>query len=317
MFSTKVGIPVAKVVGNPDYDLILVKLEEPDKPVALKKSSGKKLSDFAASRLRGKGEDISDSDIDSDDDIFSVLSEDEIHRATRTTRKLSTSDYPGGKMKRMKDKLSRQISIHEGFITPVPNIDAQRDVLYVAGPSGSGKSTYVRRYLINYLKIFPDRSIHIFSCVDSDKAFDDLPNVNRIVIDPSLALYNMADFKESCVVFDDIDVIADTKTKNIMQNLRDQTLEIGRHNSITVCATSHQLTNYKNTRVLLNEATSVTVFPKTGASYHIKRWCTVYAGLSAKATQKILDLPSRWVTITRTAPMFVMYEKGLIMLNAL
>lgn len=317
MLSTKDGNPVAKVVGNPEYDLILVKMEEEPKPRMLKKTAKKKLSDFADVKYAGRKLDLSDSDMDSDDDIYSVLSEDEINRVTKSTRKLDKSYYPEKKMKKMKEKLRSQISIHEGFMTPVPNLEAERDVLYVAGPSGSGKSTYVRRYLLNYLRMFPDRMINIFSCVSADKAFDDLPNVNRIVIDASLALYNMEDFAESCVVFDDIDVIADNKIKAMMQNLRDQTLEIGRHNKITVCATSHQLTNYKATRVLLNEATSVTVFPKTGASYHIKRWCTVYAGLSAKATQKILDLPSRWVTITRTAPMFVLYEKGVIMLNSL
>lgn len=338
MFSLISGTPIAKVIGNPKYDLILIKDEANDadqkpKPVALNRRSGKKMKDFTGKiggRMDNDLEETKaalaeyrefmnsmDSDLDSDDDIYNVLSEDEIHRASGSVKKISLSDYPKEKMKRKKEELKSQITIHEGYLTPVPNLSFKRDVLYVAGPSGAGKSTYVRRFLINYLKTYPERQIYIFSCVSKDEAFDDLPNLNRIMIDENIAAYNMSDFAESCVVFDDIDVIRNKEVRVLMQNIRDQALEIGRHDSITVCATSHQLTNYTQTRTLLNEATAVTVFPRSGASYHIKRWCREYVGLNAKQTEKVLALPSRWVTITRTAPSFVMYEKGVIMLHSL
>lgn len=332
MFSTKTGIPVAKVVGNQDYGIILVSLD--NHPKAIKKEGGKSLGDFTKKKeikhnSRNKSDkkvkysrepvsdiDISDSELSSDDDIFNVLNQDKIYKKTKSTKKISPTDLDETVIKKYKDKLFNQLSIHEGFMTPVPNINMERDVLYIAGPSGSGKSTYVRRYLINYLKLYPDNDINIFSCVSSDKAFDDLPNINRVPIDESLAFMNMDQLADSCCVFDDIDVVASAPVRSLLQNIRDQTLEIGRHNRITVCATSHQLMNYKATRVLLNEATSVTVFPKTGSTYHIKRYCANYGGLSNKTTDEILALPSRWVTLSRTAPMFVLHEKGIIMMSS-
>lgn len=323
MISVKSGRPIAKVVGNSDYNLIMVQV---DKPKALKRKSGKSLEDFSKRRKLPKDDSdegneetvqIEDSDLSSDDDLSNVASEDYVHKRTGSYRKTQLKYLDEEDKKIMKEKLSYQISIFEGFMTPVPNIESERDVLYIAGPSGSGKSTYTRRYLINYLKVYPDNMINIFSCVGQDKAFDDLPNVYRIPIDEKLANITMDTLANSCCVFDDIDVVSNEGVRKILQNLRDQTLEIGRHNHITVCATSHQLMNYKATRVLLNEATSVTVFPKSGSSYHIRRYCTQYAGLSKKAIDKLLDLPSRWITLTRTAPMFVLHEKGVIMLSSL
>jgi len=357
MLSTKTGTPIAKVVGNPDYDLILVVMEEMNRPKALKKDAKVSLAEFVKLRKEKKSsakpnaintlmeakhkklasssdDDSSESepeysikskrgikfntfDLASDDDIFNVLEEDDIYHRTKSYRKIDKKDIPADLLKASKEKLSFQISFFEGFMTPVPNIDKERDVLYIAGPSGSGKSTYTRRYLINYLKMYPENKIYIFSCVASDEAFNDLPNVQRIPLDESLSGINMDHLTDSCCVFDDIDVIASEKVRKILQNLRDQTLEIGRHNRITVCATSHQLTNYKTTRVLLNEATAVTVFPKQGSGYHIKRYLKEYVGLETKAVQRLFDLPSRWITISRIAPMFVLHEKGVIMMNSL
>ena len=40
-----------------------------------------------------------------------------------------------------------------------------------------------------------------------------------------------------------------------------------------------------------------------------------YFGLSKKPIQKLRTLPSRWVTILKTSPMIVLYEKGAYVLN--
>lgn len=341
MISLKNGTPVAKVVGNPDYDLIMLCQ---DKPIAVGKRKGRKTAievirskavkgktgkklegpDVALSNYSDKIQDFDSSSEDSfsdfegyaDDDIFNELTEDKIHKLTKSA-KVKLKDLPKEIVDKHKEKLSLQLSIYEGFMTPVPNIEEDRDVLYIAGPSGSGKSTYTRRYMINYLKVYPDNKIFIFSCVPKDKAFDDLPNIVRIPIDDSLIHINMEDLKDSCCIFDDIDVVPSELVRKILQNLRDRTLEIGRHNHITVCATSHQLLNYKATKVLLNEATSVTVFPGSGSSYHIKNFCKNHCGLDNKAIAKVLALPSRWVTFVRRSPMCVLHEKGIVMLSSL
>ena len=123
------------------------------------------------------------------------------------------------------------------------------------------------------------------------------------------------ELQNSLVIFDDIDTIPDKKLNEAVRSLRDDLLETGRSYNIYMCNTSHQLMNYKHTRTLLNESTAVTFFPKSGSSYHIKRFLKEYCGLEKKQIQKILELPSRWVTINKVYPCFILYEKGAFLLN--
>jgi len=105
------------------------------------------------------------------------------------------------------------------------------------------------------------------------------------------------------------------KIADIVRRLRDDLLETGRHEKAYVVAVSHQLLNYKHTRQLLNESTSVTFFPCSGSDYHIKRFLKTYCGLDEANIKKILKLPSRWVTLYKTYPMYVLYEKGCFLIS--
>lgn len=212
------------------------------------------------------------------------------------------------------DIAKKEIKLNEGEIIPIPETKT-RDVLYIAGPSGSGKSTYAAAYIKQYQKLFPDNEVYIFSRVEEDKVLDKL-NPTRFLIDEDM-VENPIDPKEladSLVLFDDIDTITDKKLNEAVRKLRDDILETGRHNNIYVVCTSHQLMNYKHTRTLLNEATLVTFFPQSGSSYHIKRFLKEYAGLDRKTSSKILALPSRWVTIHKSYPLYVLYSKGVFLL---
>jgi len=189
-------------------------------------------------------------------------------------------------------------------------------MLSIMGPSNSGKSTYVALYLKNYKKAYPKNKIYVFSKLTSDPAFDNLNpkyvpiTLENFVINP-IQIEELAD---SVCVFDDIDVITDKILRTAVQTLRDQALEVGRHSRISVCATSHQLMNYKLTRSLLNEAQKVTFFPKSGSSYHIRTFLKTYGGLDKKQIDRIMDLPSRWVTIHKCYPMYIMYQQGCYLL---
>jgi hypothetical protein len=66
---------------------------------------------------------------------------------------------------------------------------------------------------------------------------------------------------------------------------------------------------------MLNEATTVCFFPRAGSTYHIKTYLTKYVGLEKNQIKKILNLPSRWVALYRSYPMYVLYEKGIYLLN--
>ncbi len=213
------------------------------------------------------------------------------------------------------NKQNKELIIHDGKLEPIPNLD-KIERLYVAGPSDSGKSTYAAMYISNFLCLNPDKKFYIFSRVEKDDVLDELDPI-RIVINDELLNNPISpeELKNSIVLFDDIDTIQSKKIADIVRRLRDDLLETGRHEKAYVVAVSHQLLNYKHTRQLLNESTSVTFFPCSGSDYHIKRFLKTYCGLDEANIKKILKLPSRWVTLYKTYPMYVLYEKGCFLIS--
>lgn len=121
------------------------------------------------------------------------------------------------------------------------------------------------------------------------------------------------ELNKSLVIFDDIDTIPDKDLREYVVQLRNDLLETGRHVKCTMVNTSHHLTDYKRTRTLLNESTSVTFYPRMGGANQIKRYLSHYAGMTVDQIKRVFNLPSRWVTVSRTAPMWVLYDRGCYM----
>lgn len=213
-----------------------------------------------------------------------------------------------------RDESQKEFKIwDEGILQPLPDYN-KTFRSYTCGPTDSGKSYYVSKILKMMRKVEPDKKIYIFSDVDEDKALDDLGNITRVKLDEGLVKKKPIKpeaLKDSICVFDDIDAIPDKKISVAIKNLRDSLLTRGRHENISTIVTNHLMTNYKDTKIVLNECSSITVFPKSGASQGIKYVLKNYCGLSKRDIDKIFDLPSRWVTVCKNSPMFVMYEKGM------
>lgn len=213
------------------------------------------------------------------------------------------------------NKKDKEIIIHDGEVMPLPMKDT-RECIYVAGPSGSGKSTYISNYAKNYKKMFPKNKIFVFSRVDEDNCIDKLDPI-RIKIDEEL-INDPIDPKElsdSLVIFDDTDTIPNKKLKDAVNQLKSDLLEVGRHGNTYVAVTSHLLTNYKESRTILNEAHAITLFPGSGSSYSIRYVLKNYGGLENKDIDKILRLPSRWITFRKLYPQLILYAKGMYLLN--
>ena len=190
--------------------------------------------------------------------------------------------------------------------------DNQVEKIYVAGISGSGKSTYSSRYISNYLKKYRDNEFWIFSNVDSDQCLDKLQPI-RVDLD-NLESNPISDeeLTDSIVLFDDIATIRNPKIRKTVQNVLENQLEQGRHTNTSVICCAHVITNYGQTRRLLNESTSVVIFPKAGSNNLNVKYLKNYGGFSDSGIEKILHLPSRWVSIYRTLhpAQYVLYEKG-------
>lgn len=202
----------------------------------------------------------------------------------------------------------------EGMLQPLPLFNGTSR-LYIAGSTMCGKSYFCRKYLEQYIKVFPKKKIFVFSDVEHDETLDSISkNIVRFKLDDGLLNgepIKPETFKDSVCIFDDIDSIQNPKLLKYIQSLRDAILRRGRHENITCLCTSHLLTNYKDTRIILNEANSITIFPGGTGSHGIKYLLSKYCGMDKAQIARIMALPSRWVSIYTHSPSYVSYEKGI------
>ena len=204
----------------------------------------------------------------------------------------------------------KDVEILDGTLIPFPRSD-KRETLYISGPEGSGKSTYAGLYIEQFKKKFPKRDFFVFSKKNEDPAFDKF-KPKRIELNEDL-VDNPIEPEElmcSIVLFDDIGTISNKKVGNAVKLLRDSILEVGRSDDIYIISTTHNLTNSGDTKMSLLESSSVTFFPKMGDSFHINRFLKEYCGLKKDQIERIYNLNSRWVTIYKRAPMYILYEHG-------
>jgi Tfp pilus assembly ATPase PilU len=204
------------------------------------------------------------------------------------------------------------LTLTDGKFQQVPDPETERQILYITGASGSGKSTYTANYIKNYQKMFPERPIYCFSALKDDESLD-VVKPQRIIIDDSIWKdpIDVAEFKNSLVVLDDIDVISDKKQRDAVYNIMNQILEVGRHFKITCIITNHLPTSGKDTRRVINECHSITYFPHSGTARGIKYLMIEYLGLDKRQLKKIKGLKSRWATIFKNYPNVIMCEKDI------
>ncbi len=218
---------------------------------------------------------------------------------------------------RCKEMSKKEFKIYDdGILKPLPRFN-KTERTFVAGQTECGKTYWVRQYLEQMRKVYPNKKIFVFSDVEADPELDILKNITRFKLDDGLLKKKPIKpeiFKNSICVFDDIDSIQNKDLFKLIQNLRDSLLRRGRHEDISTIVTSHLLTNYKDTRIVLNECNSITIFARSGSTYGIKYLLKKYVGLEKDAVNKVLDLPSRWVTLYKNHPQYVLYEKGVYIL---
>lgn len=219
-------------------------------------------------------------------------------------------------------------SIDEGFntyktkndltIQQIPDKNTERSVLYITAPSGSGKSFYTREYISQYHKMYPKRDVYVFSSLDDDQTLDKLKYLKRIKIKSPEFLtteINAVDFKDCLVIFDDTDVISVKPIKIKVFRILNEILQVGRHHNTSVVFTSHASTNGHDTKIILNEAHSVTIFVKNSGGKTLRYLLDQYLGLSKEEITKLKKLEGRWITIVKSYPMIVLSEKEAFKLH--
>ena len=212
---------------------------------------------------------------------------------------------------KLKNPLTEVILDKDAKFQPLPFKKVVEKV-YVSAPSGSGKSYYSGQWIRHFLKKFKNQECYVFSPIPYDKALDS-NDITRVDMDEHLIMnpITVEELENSLVVFDDCESIKDKKMLRYIEWLRDSILETGRHYNVRMVWISHLISNYSSTRRLLNESTSVVVFPRSGSgTYQIKQFLQKQCGFSKNEIRKFLSQDSRWCAVYRCYPQYVITEKS-------
>jgi len=215
----------------------------------------------------------------------------------------------------LKERKDKEIIINDGNVRPLFNIDKEREVIYIAGMSGSGKSYYISYLMTAYTRTYPDNNIFLFSEKEEDPAFNN--NIfKRIKMNADLVKYpfKLEEFKNSFVIFDDYEDGENIEIEKEVKRLSKYVMKKGRATNVNMAYVSHLANDYKNTREILNEMTSCTIFPFTTNKHNLKYLLEKYFGFDKEQINKIDSLPSRWITIYKV-PMMIVYDKGCYLIK--
>lgn len=195
------------------------------------------------------------------------------------------------------------------------NNNLERQILYIAGPSGSGKSTYLNGFLKEYNKEYPHNKIILFSGKPEDDNIEEdlIERVDLTDIDKDE--FDIKDFADMLVIFDDVDAIANKKIRDKIYAIRDMLLELGRSYRVYVIFTNHLLCNGRDTKRILNECNSITIFLQASSAMHTDYILNKHIGVSKKDIIKLRKNKTRWTTVFKNYPQMIMTEKSIYLLN--
>jgi hypothetical protein len=214
------------------------------------------------------------------------------------------------------NKKTKIFNIDNNSLFPIFDPEEDRKVFYIAGMSGCGKSTFTSDIIKNYIKIYPKNKVYLFSNKPKDEVLDKHKKLVRIelnneLLDDPLTLDELSD---SLVIFDDIEYTPNKQIGIELDRIRDLILQQGRSYKISFCYISHQLTNYKHSRVILNECHCCVLFPKLTTTYALKYLLEKYFGFNKNDIQKLKSLNSRWVCVNKVPP-YVLHQNGLYIID--
>lgn len=149
--------------------------------------------------------------------------------------------------------------------------------IYAAGSAGSYKSTHAGLFGHEWYTVHPKGRVFIFSQKESDEAYDDLipaytdkaGGLIREPIDRSFltkieecnADKLLEGYKNSLIIFDDIESIMDDDISKAIFHFKDLCLLQGRCKGIDVCTILHKALSGKKSMVDINESTHLLFFP--------------------------------------------------------
>jgi chromosomal replication initiation ATPase DnaA len=197
----------------------------------------------------------------------------------------------------------------------LPNVNRDRDMIYISASSGAGKSYFANQYIKKYKKLYPKNNIFLFSKKQNDKSLSTANiqhiNINNENIEDFIELDYTA-FENSLVLFDDIENISHEKYINtVIINLASQMMNLGRSIHTSIIMISHSPMGGHLTKSILGEANIYVIFPYSGMRYQYTQFLKQYVGLDPKKINDILNLKSRWLCIFKDCPRTFMTENKI------
>ena len=213
---------------------------------------------------------------------------------------------------KINDRVNKEFNISSGEMIPVPSKETER--VFVAGKTGSGKSRLAAKYAQQYLKMFKNRKIYIFTKHEDEKAYQEIPyieiNQKDEVLNEPIDITLMSN---SLVIFDDCDKVQDKKLLKRLEALITDIIANGRKYNIHIMILGHQIFDYKHTRDILNELNKI-IFFNNMSSYHINRYLKQHAGLSPDIIKKVNNVKSSWSLLSAEHPQYLLHEHGIFII---
>ncbi len=204
--------------------------------------------------------------------------------------------------------------------------------IFLCAASGAGKSWLAKLIIENDLK---KRPVVLFSKIADDESLKSLEGqkingpkdtkIDRLIKIPLLseedlldlpALSDLGDSKNGVIcMFDDIDAFHSDIAQYIRE-YRDSLLECGRHNNITCICTSHLLNNYNKTKIALNEAEVVVLFPNSNRR-HSDLFLANRLGVSKIERNFMIDKAmraGRFLAMRMSAPNMIIHNQGVVLI---
>lgn len=192
------------------------------------------------------------------------------------------------------------------------NAVSTREIIYLAGRSGSGKSYYAREYIKEYKKKYKNREVYLFTYLtEEDETLREL-DIKKFKLDQTFldTPLEIDFFEDSLVIFDDCESISDKAIYKKVKVILDKILQTGRHKNISCIYTSHILTNNVQTKLILNECHTITIFPTGLPKRNVDYLMEAYLGFDKTDIKRVKRIKSRWITFLKTFPALVFHESG-------
>ena len=204
-----------------------------------------------------------------------------------------------------------EIKLENGSFQLTCDKSLDRTTMYICGSAGSGKSYFCCEWLKEYHRIYPNNPIYLICESDEDPLFDELDYVHRIDLEGIEHEDDKGfwqEFKDCCIVFDDIDGMTG-KLKKCIYTLRDKLLKNSRKFHVSVISTAHNACNAQETKSVLNES-NIIVFFLMNYNKSMKYLLESYIGLDKKAIEKLRKLKSsRWTAYIKGYPSLILQDK--------